>query len=413
MKVLHVSTFDKGGAAIAAVRLHRGLLAEDVDSTLLSLEQFKPEIPNSVSFGGMSSKNRLLYKFGLKDNVFYRNQAKLNGRTSTEDFSFPRTEFDITRHPYYRRADVVHFHWVARFLDYPRFFRKNRKPLVWTLHDMNPFTGGCHYAEACSGYRMQCDHCPILIGAADEQAAHENLKIKVNALNNPSTPITIVSPSQWLMQASQQSTLFSKLSHHCIPYGLDTNVFTPREKLAARDALGLPHNKKVLLFVSDALGARRKGFDLLAGALQHLPNRNDFVLCAVGEKNAEQVLPEVVYTGTIRDEVSMSQAYSAADLFVIPSREDNFPNTVLEAVACGTPVLSFKRGGMPDVIRPGINGILVEDVNEKAFAEALERFLSGDYGFSVEKIRQFAVEKYDQSVQAQRYQQLYREILAS
>lgn len=408
-----MSTFDKGGAATAAIRLHRGLLAEGVDSNLLSLEQFKPELPNSVSFGGVSSKDRLLYKIGLKDNVFYRNQTKLDGRASTEDFSFPRTEFDITQHPQYHSADLIHFHWVARFLDYERFFRKNRKPLIWTLHDMNPFTGGCHYAGECTGFTNHCDYCPILTGAADEQAAEKNIWTKAKALDSYQVPVTIVSPSQWLMRASQQSTLFSKFLRHCIPYGLDTTVFAPRDKQAARDFLGLPHDKKVLLFVSDALGSRRKGFDLLAGALRRLRDQSDFVLCAVGEKDASQSLSEVIYTGTIRDEQTMSMAYSAADLFVIPSREDNFPNTVLEAMACGTPVMSFNRGGMPDVIQPGVNGIIVEDVSEEALAEALEHFLSGDDRFSVEKIRQFAIKRYDQAVQAKHYQQLYREILGS
>ncbi len=413
MKVLHVSTFDKGGAAIAAVRLHRGLLAQGVDSIMLFLEQFRPEIPNSVPFGGMSKKDRLLYKTGLKNNVFYENQKKLVGRTSAEDFSFPRTEFDVTRHPHYRRADVVHFHWVSRFLDYESFFRKNRKPLVWTLHDMNAFTGGCHYAGECPGFLDRCEHCPILKGAADEQAAEENLRIKAKSLDAHRAPITIASPSQWLMRSSQQSTLFNKLRHRCISYGLDTSVFMPRDKLAAREALGLPHDKKVLLFVSDALSSYRKGFDLLAGSLKHLSSRSNLVLCAVGEKISGETLPDVIYTGTIRDEVGMSRAYSAADLFVIPSREDNFPNTVLEAMACGTPVLSFERGGMTDVIQPGFNGILVEDLSEEALAGALEHFLSSDNGFSKEKIRQFAVDKYDQAVQARHYQQLYRETLGN
>ena len=408
-----MSTFDKGGAATAAVRLHRGLLAQGVDSAMLFLEQFRPEIPNSVSFGGVSKKDRLLRKIGLKNNVFYQNQEKLTGRSSTEDFSFPRTEFDITRHPHYRRADVVHFHWISRFLDYESFFRKNRKPLIWTLHDMNPFTGGCHYAGECPGFLNRCERCPLLPGAADEQAAEENLRIKAKSLDAHRAPITIASPSQWLMRASQQSTLFNRFPHRCIPYGLDTSVFTPRDKPAARDALGLPHDKKVLLFVSDALGSHRKGFDLLAGALKYLSSRSNLVLCAVGEKIPGETLPGVVYTGTIRDEVGMSRAYSAADLFVIPSREDNFPNTVLEAMACGTPVLSFERGGMTDVVRPGFNGILVEDLSEEALAGALEQFLSGDNGFSKEKIRQFAVERYDQAIQAKHYQQLYRETLAS
>ena len=413
MKVLHVSTFDKGGAATAAVRLHRGLLTQGVDSAMLFLEQFKPEIPNSIPFGEISKKDRLLRKIGLKNNIFYLNQKKLTGRSSTEDFSFPRTEFDITRHPRCRRADVIHFHWVSRFLDYESFFRKNQKPLVWTLHDMNPFTGGCHYAGECPGFLDRCERCPVLKGAADEQAAEENLLIKAEALDTHRASVTIVSPSQWLMQASQQSTLFNQFSHRCIPYGLDTRVFMPRDKRAARDAFGLPHDKTVLLFVSDALGAHRKGFDLLAGALEHLPGRSNLVLCAVGEKMPDQSLPNVIYTGTIRDEISMSRAYSAADLFVIPSREDNFPNTVLEAMACGTPVLSFRRGGMLDVIQPGINGILAEELSEKALAEALKQFLSRDNEFSVGKIRQFAVERYGQSVQAKHYQQLYREILGN
>lgn len=426
MKILIVNTYDKGGAANACKRLHRGLLIEGMASkVLLKFKQnnwqncfcFK-QVPKNLS-RAIKIENkvkRVLKEFKLYNPKQVQNskeQEFLNKRlTGLEMFSFPNSGLDITLHDIYKEADIINLHWVANFLDYRSFFDKNTKPVVWTLHDMNPFTGGEHYLEEYLG--IDGSGFPIKRNLSEEEirVANENIKIKKQVLLNISN-LTIVAPSEWLVSAARKSEVFRDRPIYCIPYGLDSEIYKPRDKEYSRELLGIPKDKKVILFVADSIDNNRKGFVFLKRAFEQLA-APDLVLCAIGNKNSEfESIDTIFELGPIYDERLMSIAYSAADVFVITSLMDNLPNTVLESLMCGTPVIGFPIGGIPDMIQDGENGYLTADISVNSLVSTMNKFLENPSSFNKVEIRNNAVKIYDQKVQAQNYIDLFESILKS
>jgi hypothetical protein len=252
LKVLHVCTFDRGGAANACVRLHVGLLDEGLDSKLL-VKQLSKNLPQAFKFYPKSSSldrinklfNRFLYLIGANSDPILTNREiahanfKQNLPPGVGYFSFPQTDMDITASPLYLDSDIIHLHWVAGFLDYESFFKKNSKPIVWTLHDMEPFQGGTHYHDKYYGVDNSGKPVPFNIPDMVLRKIKENFDVKRRALSNI-PHLTIVSPSMWLRELSKKSTLFGDFPHFHIPYGLDTNVFKPRNKKFSKEMFNLP-----------------------------------------------------------------------------------------------------------------------------------------------------------------------------
>jgi glycosyltransferase involved in cell wall biosynthesis len=422
MKILIVNTFDKGGAANACLRLHTGLLQEGIDSkVLLKGKQknsphtyiLKPDYEKVTTFQKIERKViGALTAFGLlkkkaipKKHIFLKSRDK-----ELEFFSFPDSSFDITTSKLYQEADIINLHWVADFLDYKSFFKKNTKPVVWTLHDMNAFTGGEHYEEEYLG--IDKDGYPLkrLRTIAEQNVSNKNLKIKKQAIQGVAN-LTIVSPSQWLAKEAKESVVFKSVTIHCIPYGLDAEVFKPRDKVYSKNLLGIPKDKRVVLFVADSISNNRKGFVFLKEAFQQMQMDN-VVLCAIGNKMEDiEYINNIIELGPINDERLMSVAYSAADVFVIPSLMDNLPNTVLESLMCGTPVIGFPVGGIPDMVQDGINGLLAKEISVNALVEVLNTFLNTMDNFDRDSIRSKAVMKYDLKIQANSYINLFGNIL--
>ena len=424
MKILLVNTYDRGGAANSCKRLHLGLIQQGMASKLLLRFQqnhglqsvcFRPVQKQLSRWDKISNKAKRILKelklYPAVDEVKKEQVAFLNQRDKgLEMFSFPSSEMDITTSEYYQEADIVNLHWVANFLDFKSFFEKNTKPVVWTLHDMNPFTGGEHYLETILGIDERGFPIARQLTAKEIQVANKNLALKIEILSKQSH-LTIVAPSVWLANEAQKSELFKNMEVHCIPYGLDTQFFSPKDKNYSRDLLGLPKDKKVMLFVADAISNHRKGFAFLKQAFEQLADPN-LVLCAIGNKNAAlESLNNIFELGPIHDERLMSVAYSAADVFVIPSLMDNLPNTVLESLLCGTPVIGFPIGGIPDMIQDGVNGYLTDAVSVDSLVKTLNMFLANPNCFNSAEIRANAVRQYDQKVQAQQYMDLFRSVL--
>jgi len=413
MKVLLVNTYDQGGAAKACIRLHKGLLRNGVESSLLFLHRSASEIIEHsylYSPGEESLLNKIKKKIKLSPKREYHQKMKKQIRSlipgKIEWFSFPDSGIDITDHPAYRHADIINLHWVADFLDYS-FFKKNNKPVVWTMHDMNPFTGGCHYSGECKKYLNNCAHCPLLIECDDDSYSGYVYKKKQKYLAS-ATGLSIIAPSQWLMNVSKNSPLSGKFPHQCIPYGMDPSVFVCYEKNDARKQMNLPLDKKIVLFVAHSLHTKRKGYFILREAIDMFKDEN-ILLCSVGVKGMQETNDrQVIEMGHISDENQMSLVYSAADVFVIPSIEDNLPNTVIESLLCGTPVIGFRIGGIPDMIQNGQNGYLADKINAQSLYEAVNSYLSDINLFDRKKIRQNALLKYDLNVQANSYMELYK-----
>jgi len=421
MKILHINTYDTGGAGKACVRLHQGLLEQGVDSKLLLLYQSDKELMHSYQYipplPGNFEKIKRKASFFFKElhlssgkDKYDKREVLQNRPEGFELFSFPDTPYNITQHPLYLEADIINLHWTAGFLDYRSFFKKTLKKIVWTLHDMNPFTGGCHYSGDCIGFEGNCFLCPQLLNSIDSNYSHKILRTKIQAIKSK-THLTVVPISKWLLNQSMKSILFSKFDHVQIPNGLDPDLFKPAVQKSSREELGLPVDKKIILFVADSLNNKRKGFALLLNAIEQLGERDDIALCVVGDSSAIQFkLKSLFELGRIVDEQLLCSVYSAADVFVIPSLEDNFPNTVLEALMCGTPVIGFPVGGIKEIIQDQHNGYLCDSADIGSLLKALNMFLDNPSRFKGEEIRKAALQRYTQKIQAEKYVELYKSI---
>lgn len=420
MKILHLASADRqGGACIAAYRLHSGLLRYGLSSEMLV--NVKVTTDRAVK-GARPSVIPLTDR--LRRRVAAQHHASELKRNAPEQsprlelFSSDRVAGRNWLSELISPADVYNLHWVAGFLDYQRFFSGMAPytPLVWTLHDMNPFTGGCHYSLGCMRFRENCGACPLL-GSKDERDLSARIhRRKYMALSACKAETTrIVTPSKWIEGQASSSSLLGRFKVERIPYGLDTDVYAPRSLAVAREVLGLPQNAKIVLFVSDAISNHRKGFDLLLSALELLPKDMPVSLAAIGDRASESMAQRMIDLGRMDDERLMSLAYSAADVFVMPSRAENFGMVVFEAMACGTPVVAFDVGGIPDMVRPGVTGLLAPPEDVRALAAAIETVLKDDElreRMSLE-CRQIAVNEYSLHVQAARYAAVYEDLIES
>ncbi len=417
MRVLHLSTSDAGGgAARAAHRLHTGLRRLGVDSSMLVLKRTSGD-PHSqkVTFAGdLITKLKRRRRVGQIGRDFAPYERNLPA--GFEWFSDDRSEagYDLMREVVGRRPDVINLHWVGGLLDHELFFPRLPAgvPVVWRMADMGPLTGGCHYDGGCGRFHNVCGACPVLGSAGDDDLSRQSWRRRHAALAHvPSDRMTLVGTSRWIAAQSRVSSLLSRFGVKTIPNGLDTEAFAPRDKRFARDTLGVPPDARVVLFVAEATDIKRKGFAYLVEALGRLADVPNLFLLSVGERPPEVPLPGL-HLGRINYDRMLSVAYSAADLFVIPSLQESFGQTVTEAMACGTPVVGFDAGGIPDMVRPGVTGQLAPVGDAPALAAAIERVLSDpDRAAMGHRCRQVAVDEYGLALQATRYRDLYRGLL--
>lgn len=353
MKVVHLNTNATGGAAAACIRLHRALLKAGVDSRVLTLRGPQGDDPRIQSMeAGMGARFRV---FDMLNRV--RNRLPLIGKPY-HFFSGPYSFFHPENHPWVKEADIINLHWVAKFVDYTRFFETGRS-YVWTLHDYQPFSGGFHYPGGMDA-------------AAYARLIKQNETVKIRALKGKK--LIPVAPSAWLAALAADSRVFQPFGCRHIPNCLDTALFAPADRSALCRELGWPEDKKVLLFLAENLNETRKGFHLLTAALRGM-SLDNVLLAAVGRSpEGLDGIPFVHIPFTSR-ETELARVYAAADVYVTPSLEDNLPNTVLEALACGTPVVAFQTGGIPEMVQHGHNGWICETATAQSLQSGLEHML--------------------------------------
>ena len=425
MNILHVNTDVQGGAAHACIGLHRALLNHRVASTLLTLQPSTQRIPHHYAYQEMCPNvNRSLLSKAIRiisAGKHWQPSARKNSFIvkvckEADNFSFLDTSYDITQLEVFRQADIVNLHWAAGFLDWVSFFSvRNQKKVVWTLHDMHPFTGGYHYASNYKGYQSEDRDYPPARQTSIPNMAQQNLKRKKLILQHFKSPLTIVSPSVWMHDVSRSSALFKAYSHQVIPYSIDVDVFRPLEKRLCRELLGLPPDKLIFIFVSQDVNNRRKGFRILLDSIPLLKADQGLLVCSVGNISVEIGSDQVQHIPlqTIQDPRLMALAYNAADAFVIPSLEDNLPNTVLEALACATPVVGFDTGGIKDMVKNGFNGYLSEEKTKEGLRDAIHRFIAHAPDMDLPAIRENTVKRYHPTVQAEAYTKLYHGLVKS
>jgi glycosyltransferase involved in cell wall biosynthesis len=364
------------------------------------------------------SKNPFIrLRRGIKKRYLARAQASFVRPQGASLFSDDRSPNNADVLGQLPPSDILNLHWVAEFIDYREFFRKipARLPVVWTLHDMNPFTGGCHFDGGCGRFAERCGACPQLGSSDAEDFSAQVWKRKQGAFSSLNAQgVHLVTPSRWLQGEVSKSTLMSKFRCTVIPNALDTEQFQPREQAAARKLLGIPADCAVILFLADWAGEKRKGFDLLVEALK--PFRNDarvYLLAAGRELPAHDLGPQLVTTGYLTGEKQLSWVYSAADVFVLPSLQDNLPNTALEALSCGVPIVGFDVGGIPEIVREGETGLLVPTKDVARLRAAIASVVEDKNARArmSEAGRRRAVANYGLEIQARRYLELYTELV--
>lgn len=427
MRVLHLSTSDSGGGAFrAAFRLHTGLRRLGHESRMLVLRKgsgdadvtaFRPR----QDFLGRT-RRRLRARRIWRDYDRYR--PTLPG--GIEPFSDDRSEHRGELLAQLPDADVINLHWVGGFLDHEWFFAgyPKRVPLVWRMADMGAMTGGCHYTQGCERFTQQCGACPQL-GSHDEHDLSRDVWARKNrALSRVAAAaaaaaaggLHVVGTSRWIADEAKRSTLLGRFPVSVIPNGLDVEEFAPRNKGFARDLWNIPRDAKVVLFAAESLANVRKGFRHLTGALAAMPATEKLLLVSVGGGGACELpagLPHLAL-GKVNNDRMLSTIYSAADVFVIPSLQESFGQTVIESLACGTPVVGFASGGIPDMVRPGETGWLAPTGDTAALSDAIAAALSDDDARAAmgAKCRAVAVAEYALDVQARAYARLYETLLA-
>ena len=314
--------------------------------------------------------------------------------------------------------DITHLHWVANGFLRIEDFRMLGDPLVWSTHDMWALTGGCHYTDGCERYLKNCGWCPLL--GSQEECDHSR-KVWLRKRDSwRGINLTIVTSSRWMARLAHASPLFKDTRIEVIPNCLDTTFFIPRNRFAARSALGLPQHKLIILFGALSVrGDQRKGLHLLDSALENLSasiERESVCLAAMGLSSPQGSTSypfETHYLGVITEEDRLALSYAAADVFVAPSIEDNLPYTVMEAMSTGIPCVAFNTSGMPDLIDHEISGYLakpfvIEDLAAGIKRVLLDRPLRELWG---QNARGRVVDRFSQEVIVQQHMKLYRDLL--
>lgn len=412
--VLLVNTSERtGGAAVAANRLMKALNKNGVEARMLVLHK-TTESPQVVAVGG---KNRKKFAFLWERLVIY-----LHNRFSRQNLfgvSIADTGFDITRTPEFQSADVIHLHWINQGFLSLKSLKKilsSGKPVVWTLHDMWPFTGICHYAGKCERYASQCHHCPLLSHGADKDLSFRTFNKKRKLFANGK--VTFVGCSHWMETMARKSSLTQGQNFTNIPNAIDTEVFKPMDKSDVRKKYNLPQDKKLLLFGAMNINDKRKGIDYLIAACKHLSGTHDLGkeigIVVFGSNTAQyaSLFPFPCFPlPYINKESELAEIYSAVDLFVTPSLQDNLPNTIMESLACGTPCVGFNIGGIPEMIDHLSSGYVAKYQSAEDLAEGIRFVLNHpEYGKLCDNARKKVLERYSERVIAQRYSKEYRKM---
>ena len=417
MRVLIVNTAERtGGAAIAANRLLHALNHNGVEARMLVRDR-KTDSPQVAS---IPPSWRLRAKFLWERGIIWLANGLSKRNLFQVDIANAGT--DITRMEAFKQADVIHLHWVNQgFLslgDMERIMASG-KPVVMTMHDQWYFTGICHYSGDCDKYQTQCSHCPMLTGGGigtDLARRVYDRKRTIYSLK----PMAFVGCSRWMADLARKSPLTQDHLVTNIPNAIDTDVFTPMDQAAAREHHALPADKRLLLFGAQRITDERKGFRYLKEACEHLvqnypelARQMGVVVLGGDAETMKSALPLPVYTvGYLSNEAEIAQLYNAVDLFVTPSLQDNLPNTIVEAMSCGTPCVGFNVGGIPEMISHEQDGYVARYRDSQDFAHGIVWCLDDNRLATLrQKARADALNTYSESAVASRYQEIYRSLL--
>ncbi|ESA32697.1 group 1 glycosyl transferase [Leptolyngbya sp. Heron Island J] len=414
MKVLHLSTSDiNGGAARGTYWMHTALKRAGIDSHMLVAEKYTSDDtvigPNGIT-GGQKILN------GIRQTVEYwplkRYPHKSPGLFSPAIYPNP-----VIKQIEQIKPDIINLHWVGLGLLRPEQLKTFTQPIVWTLRDMWSFTGGCCYTAGCTRYQQQCGRCPMLGSKQENDLSRKVWQRKHRAWQGLN--LTLAPISQWLADCASKSSLLHHYPARVIPNAVDTDIFRPIDQKAARDILQLPQHDKLILFGAlSATTDKRKGFNHLVAAIKQLKTTDSLPLRAVifgTEKTAVSMPLNIPYTvlGRLNDDITLALAYSAADVMVVPSIQEAFGKTAIEAMACGTPVVCFDATGLRDIVEHQKNGYRAECFSAADLAKGI--FWSLEDTARLKRLgqqaRQDTISNFSFEVQSAAYAELYQALL--
>jgi glycosyltransferase involved in cell wall biosynthesis len=378
LKIVHLNTYDgNGGAGKACLRLNKALKDQGIESRIIvhykfgqdqEIQSFSKGVFNRVLTAFLIILERLLARFWLKP-------VKV-------PFSFTWFGRSVIQHQDLKSADIIHLHWINHSFLSPKHLeelRKLNKPIVWTFHDSNAFTGGCHVRFSCDHFINQCGNCPVLKQPSLNDMSNRIWHQKSAAYNQ--LKFVIISPSKWMEHSVLCSGLMKDREVTVIPNTLSTSIFKPSIDNSLRKRLGIDQNKMVLL--SGFMPSRKdshKGTTYLIESLELLAKRKDIsadqIELVIFGNRSNAVVPELPFRthmlGTISNDAELALIYAGANAFLIPSLDDNLPYTVMESLSCGTPVIAFHTGGIPDMVHHLKNGYLAKYQSAESFADGME-----------------------------------------
>ncbi|SDK15188.1 Glycosyltransferase involved in cell wall bisynthesis [Catalinimonas alkaloidigena] len=417
MKVVLVSTYEqKGGAAIACERTFQALRQSNLDVKLL-IQEGNCHNPGQYAWASTALRKKTAFARFVAERLYFLPYE----RDSSVRFAFSPARFgvDLLRHPSVAEADIVHLHWINfGFVSLRSLARllASGKRVVWTCHDMWAFTGGCHYPGECRGFVQHCGKCPLLKRPSSHDLSQRLWQAKSRTFAHQFP--TLVSPSQWLADQARQSSLLGQCDIRTIPNPLDAEKFKPVPMRKARQQLGLPLERTLLLFGAFNVTDPRKGFAFLQDALRQMAAQGFPLpeLVLFGKPAPEDSLRElpvrVHQLGVIQDSTTLTQVYSAADLMIFPTLEDNLPNVISEAMACGTPVISFQTGGVPEMIRHQQTGFLAPPQSAQGILNGIQWYLQHEDPHQIRAAaRQWVIDTYHPERVARLHLDLYHTLL--
>jgi glycosyltransferase involved in cell wall biosynthesis len=419
LKILLLNTDDfTGGAAIACRRLLKALQKANVSATML-VQASKSGDKGVIQLNNSWISKQLAFVRFVAERLYFLFYEK----SKVVRFSFNPGKFglDISKNQLVKNADILHLHWINfgfLSIDSIQKLGATQKPIVWTLHDMWAFTGGCHHSGTCENYQNSCGNCKkFLKNPSDSDLSSQIWNEKMEKFAN--CKLTIVTCSRWLGERAAKSSLFRHQNIISIPNPIDINLFRPIDKKIAKSKLSLNQSKKYILFASMSIDSPMKGYDYFKKAIEFFTNvnnvDNNLELLIFGKANVSDFSDwplQVNYLGQLSDFEQIINVYNAASVFVIPSLEENLPNTIMEALACGTPVVGFDVGGIPEMIDHKQNGYLAKYKSAEALADGINYVLNeANYELLSHNARQKVVENYAEEVVVKQYEALYKSLL--
>ena len=418
MKITHFTTYpNQGGAGIAAWRLVHGLRSRGVDADLVGIWKFGiTDEPGQQNFAYDRKLAHRLWRVARRFQAERLNK-KLPSSSSRGDMPF-YSDLSPLGQPMLESAtgaDIVHLHWVCDFIDYEYFFSKLPVgvPIFWTLHDMNPFTGGCIHSMGCQRFQEACGKCPLLGAALADDESARLLQRKVQALAPHLHNLFVITPSQWLGNLAQKSRVFRSAQFRVVPNGVDLEIYHPQRRKLGRAMISATNEDRVILFVAGSLRQTLKGGPLFIEAWKELEARGvkTRVVC-VGDSRGFEAPGSWQLLSFAEEEKEKATIFAAADVLVVPSEVENYPNVICEALACGVPVVGSHVGGIPELVLDGRTGFTFQERSAVCLADTLHRLLEtfpGERAAWRNRCREFAEKTFCMTDIEDRHIHLYEE----